>query len=81
MEKVINLGPLTVFNEKFLVANGYELYEELPELELKIYKNKTHIIGVDFKHMNGSIHLIRNAKNFERILGIMKEEFAKYLQK
>ena len=74
-------GPLLVFSQQFLVDNGYELYDELPELQLKIYKNKEFLLGVDFQNANGSVHLIKNKKNFDKVLEKMKENFAGYLRK
>ena len=80
MEKIIILGRPPVFSEKFLVDNNYQPYDELPEIKLKIYKNNKFLLCVDFNNMNGSIHRIKNKKNFEKILAIMKEEFAKYMR-
>ena len=72
---------IKVFSEKFLQEKNYTLLEKIPELELLIYRNKDFILAVNDRNTHGSVSLIKNTRNFDRIIDRIKKDFADCLKK
>jgi hypothetical protein len=72
---------LPAFSENFIKENNYTLHVEFPELELKIFTNEKFILAVDPENTHGSVTIIRNKKNYHKVLGDIKKDFANYIKK
>ena len=69
-----------MFGKNFLTNNNFELHAEYPDIQLTVYKNKTHLLGVDENNTFGSIHLVKNKKNFNHVLETIKKNFSCHLK-
>jgi hypothetical protein len=69
---------LPMLTEKFLNEHGFEEYDVYTDIQMKLYKNKTHLLAVDFNNTFGSIHLVKNQEKFNQVLDTVKENFSCY---
>lgn len=72
---------LPMFSKNFIKENNFIKHLEYPNIQLTVYRNKTHILGIDDNNTFGSIHLIRGKKKFDQILSIIKDNFTSHFER